>query len=58
MRIDEERKKTVKEWFSGLAADFYDTGKHKLVTRYGKCLNLYRDYVDKLLKVCSNDSNF
>jgi hypothetical protein len=35
MRSDEV-KKTVKDWFIGLAADFYDTGIQKLVTRYDK----------------------
>jgi hypothetical protein len=39
-------KKTVKDWFNGLAADFYDAGIQKLVTRY-KCLNLHADYVEK-----------
>jgi hypothetical protein len=38
-------KKTVKDWFCGLAADFYDAGIQKLVTRY-KCLNLQGDYVE------------
>jgi hypothetical protein len=28
----EQLNKTVKDWFSGLAADFYDAGTHKLVT--------------------------
>jgi hypothetical protein len=32
MRSEEEVKKTVKDWFSGLAADFYDGGIQKLVT--------------------------
>jgi hypothetical protein len=49
----EEVKKTVKDWFSGLVADFYDAGIQKFVTRY-KCLNLHGDYVEKLLNVCSN----
>jgi histone-lysine N-methyltransferase SETMAR len=30
---DEEVKKTVKDWFNGLAADFYDAGIQKLITR-------------------------
>jgi hypothetical protein len=42
----DEVKKTVKDWFNGLAADFYDAGIQKLVTRY-KCLNLHGDYVEK-----------
>jgi hypothetical protein len=49
MGSDEEVKKTVKNWFSGLAADSYDAGIQKLVTRYDKCLNLNLrgDYVEK-----------
>jgi hypothetical protein len=46
VRSDEEVKKTVKDWFSGLAADFYGAGIRKLVTRH-KCLNLHGDYVEK-----------
>jgi hypothetical protein len=42
----EKLRKTVKEWFNGLAADFYDACIQKLVTRY-KCLNLHGDYVEK-----------
>jgi hypothetical protein len=45
MGSDEDVKKTVKDWFSGLAADFYDAGIQKLVTRYDKCLNLHGDCV-------------
>jgi hypothetical protein len=30
MGSDEEVKKMVKDWFSGLAADFYDAGIQKL----------------------------
>jgi hypothetical protein len=37
---------TVEDWFNGLAADFYDAGIQKLVTRY-KCLNLHGDCVEK-----------
>jgi hypothetical protein len=47
MRSDEEVKKTVTDWFSGLAADFYCAGIQKLVKRYDKCLNLHGDYVEK-----------
>jgi hypothetical protein len=43
MRSDEEVKKTVKDWFNGLAADFYDAGIQKLVTRYDKCFSLHAD---------------
>jgi hypothetical protein len=41
----DEVKKTVRDWFNGLAADFY-AGTQKLVTRY-KCLNLRGDCVEK-----------
>jgi hypothetical protein len=44
---DEEVKKTVKDWFRGLAADFYDASIQKLITRYDKFLNLHGDYVLK-----------
>jgi hypothetical protein len=43
----EQVKKTVKDWFSGLAADFQDAGIYKLVTRYDMCLNLHGDYAEK-----------
>jgi hypothetical protein len=32
MGSDEEVKKAVKDWFTRLAADFYDAGMQKLVT--------------------------
>jgi hypothetical protein len=32
MHSNEEVKKTVKEWFSGLTAQFYDAGIRKLIT--------------------------
>jgi hypothetical protein len=32
MRSNEEVKKTAKDWFSGLAADFCNAGIQKLVT--------------------------
>jgi hypothetical protein len=47
MCSDEEVKKTVKDWFSELAADFYDADVQKLVTRYNKCQKLHGDYVEK-----------
>jgi hypothetical protein len=46
MDSDEDVKKTVKDWFSGREAGFYDTGIGKLVPRY-KCLNLHGDCVEK-----------
>jgi hypothetical protein len=36
-----------KDQFIGLAADLYNAGIQKLVTRYDKCLNLHGDYVEK-----------
>jgi hypothetical protein len=55
----DEVKKTVKDWFSRLAAHVYDAGIQKLITRY-KCLNYYGDYAKKkiyiyIFTVCSND---
>jgi hypothetical protein len=47
MGTGDEVKKTVKDWFSGLAADFYNAGLQKLITRYDRCLNLHGDYVEK-----------
>jgi hypothetical protein len=44
---NEEVKKTVKDSFSGLVADFYDADIQKLVTRYDKCLSIHGDYVEK-----------
>jgi hypothetical protein len=43
MSSNEKVKKAVKDWFSGLVADYYDAGVHILVTQY-KCLNLHGDY--------------
>jgi hypothetical protein len=44
---DEEVKDAVKEWLNGLAAEVYDEGLQKLVTRYDKCLKVGGDYVEK-----------
>jgi hypothetical protein len=44
---DEEVKDAVKEWLNGLAAEVYDEGIQKLVTRYDKCLNVGSDYAEK-----------
>jgi hypothetical protein len=46
-KSDEEVKDAVKEWLNGLAAEVYDEGIQKLVTRYDKCLNVDGDYVEK-----------
>jgi hypothetical protein len=44
-KSDVEVKDAVKEWLNGLAAEVYDEGIQKLVTRYDKCLNVGGDYV-------------
>jgi hypothetical protein len=46
-KSDEEVKDAVKEWLNGLAAEVYDEGIVKLLSRLDKCLNLYDDYVEK-----------
>jgi hypothetical protein len=50
MGSNEEAKKTVKDWFNRLVADFCDSGIQKLVTQYSKCLNLHGDYVENDLR--------
>jgi hypothetical protein len=37
----------IKEWLNVLAAEVYDEGIQKLVTRYDKCLNVGGDFVEK-----------
>jgi hypothetical protein len=37
----------VKTWLSSQAADFFETGLHKLIPRYHKGLNSGGDYVEK-----------
>jgi histone-lysine N-methyltransferase SETMAR len=49
-RSNEDVKKMDKDWFSGLAADFYNTGMQKLVTQCNRCLNLHGNYVEKLFQ--------
>jgi hypothetical protein len=46
-KSDEEVKDAVKEWLNGLAAEVYDEGIQKLVTRCDKCRNVGGDYVEK-----------
>jgi histone-lysine N-methyltransferase SETMAR len=46
-KSDEEVEDAVKEWLNGLAAEVYEEGIQKLVTRYDKCLNVGGDYVEK-----------
>lgn len=43
----EELEKTVNDWFKNLAAEEYNMGIEKLVSRMDKCLNLGGDYVEK-----------
>jgi hypothetical protein len=47
MRSDDDLKKMVKDWFSGLAADFCDAGIQKLVTRCNQCMNIHGNNVEK-----------
>jgi hypothetical protein len=47
METDAEVKETVTAWLNGLAAEFYDEGIVKLLSRLDNCLNLYGDYVEK-----------
>jgi hypothetical protein len=44
---DEELKEGVTLYLNELTAEDYAAGIQKLVTRYDKCLNLLRDYVEK-----------
>jgi histone-lysine N-methyltransferase SETMAR len=39
METDAEVKDTVTAWLNGLAAEFYDEGIVKLLSRLDKCLN-------------------
>jgi hypothetical protein len=57
-KSDETVKDAVKAWLNGLAAEVYDEGIQKLVTRYDKCLNVGGDCVEKYLRVCNNDTTF
>jgi hypothetical protein len=44
---NEKLIKGVKAWLSSQAAYFFDTGIHKLIPHYDKCLNSGGDYVEK-----------
>jgi histone-lysine N-methyltransferase SETMAR len=44
---NEEMMDGVKTWLSSQTADFFDTGIHKLIRRYDKCLISGGDYVEK-----------
>jgi hypothetical protein len=37
----------VKAWLSLQVADFFDTGTHKLIPQYYKCLSSCGDYIEK-----------
>jgi hypothetical protein len=48
----------VMDRLNRLAADRYDMGIIKLVSRYDKCLNFESDYVEILVKVCATTCMF
>jgi len=54
-KSDENVKDSFKEWLNVLAADVYDEGIQKLITRYDRCLNVGGNCVEKYLRVCNND---
>jgi hypothetical protein len=55
---DDDLQHAVMDWLNGLAADWYDVGISKLVSRYDKCLNVKSDYVEMLVKVCATTCIF
>jgi hypothetical protein len=55
---DEDLQHAVVSWLNRLAADRYDVGKNKPVSRYDKCLNVESDYVEMLVKVCATTCIF
>jgi len=44
---NDEVQEDIMTWFKGLAADFYDSGIQKLVSRLNKYLDNAGDYVEK-----------
>jgi len=44
---NDDEVQEVMTWFKGLAADFYDSGKQKLVPRLNKCLDNAGDCDEK-----------
>ena len=44
---DDDEMQEVMTWFTGQAADFYDSGIQKLVPRLDKCLDNAGDYDEK-----------
>jgi len=57
-KSNDKVKDAVKQWSNGLAAEVYDKGTQKLITRYHKCLNAGDDYVENNLRVRNNDTLF
>jgi histone-lysine N-methyltransferase SETMAR len=44
---DQEVENETRNWLTNLDANFYEEGILKLVSCWGKCLNLFGDYVEK-----------
>ena len=44
---DDEVQEEVMTWFKEQAADFFDSGKNKLVRRLNKCLDNTGDYAER-----------
>jgi len=44
---DDAVERAMCVWFRQQRQEFYATGFQELVKRWDKCLNLYRDYVEK-----------
>jgi hypothetical protein len=53
-KSDEEVKAAVRAWLHGLAAVGYGEGTQKLVTGYGKSLNVGGDYIERERRVCNS----
>jgi hypothetical protein len=51
-------ERAVCAWFRQQAQEFYAAGLQGLVKRWDKCLNLFRDYFEKLNVVCMSLSPF
>jgi hypothetical protein len=45
LRFDQDTKHILQDWLKGLAANCFEEGIQKLVTRYDKCLNFHGDCV-------------
>jgi hypothetical protein len=55
---DYDLQHAVVDRLNKLAADRYDVGISKLVSRYDKCRNVETDYVEMLVKVCATTCIF